>query len=64
MTVVRNPGLLARPLGVKSRDGTIRRMRQAAGNLLDPRVAAIALNRIAYLNSITAQSQPGGYSPR
>jgi len=52
LSVVRNPGLLARPLGVPSRDGTIRRMRQAAGNLLDPRVAAIALNRIVYLNSL------------
>ncbi|MCC5612189.1 DNA cytosine methyltransferase [Nostoc sp. CHAB 5834] len=52
LSVVRNPGLLARPLGVPSRDGIIRRMRQAAGNLLDPRVAAIALNRIVYLNSL------------
>ncbi|MHC5672994.1 DNA cytosine methyltransferase [Nostoc sp.] len=52
LSVVRNPGLLVRPLGVPSRDGTIRRMRQAAGNLLDPRVAAIALNRIVYLNSL------------
>ncbi|WP_442937625.1 DNA cytosine methyltransferase [Nostoc sp.] len=52
LSVVRNPGLLARPLGVPSRDGIIRRMRQAAGNLLDPRVAAIALNRVLYLNSL------------
>ncbi|WP_416290833.1 DNA cytosine methyltransferase [Nostoc sp. UHCC 0251] len=55
LSVVRNPGNLARPLGVPSRDGIIRRMRQAAGNLLDPRVAAIALNRVLYLNSLCRQ---------
>ncbi|MEH2252307.1 hypothetical protein [Nostoc sp.] len=64
LRVVRTPAELARPLGVKSGNGTVRKQRAAAGNLLEPRVAAIALNRIAYLNSITAQSQPGGYSPR
>ncbi|WP_089131285.1 DNA cytosine methyltransferase [Tolypothrix sp. NIES-4075] len=52
MSVVSNPGNLARPLGVKSGNGIIRKQRAAAGNLLDPRIAAIALNRILYLNSI------------
>ncbi|MHC5747778.1 MAG: DNA cytosine methyltransferase [Nostoc sp.] len=55
LSVVRNPRDLVRPLGIKSRDGTIRRMRQAAGNLLDPRVAAIALQRVLYLNSLCRQ---------
>lgn len=53
LSVVRNPGLLARPLGVPSRDGIIRKQRTAAGNLLDPRVAAIALQRVLYLNSLS-----------
>ncbi|TBR56619.1 hypothetical protein B4U84_28660 [Westiellopsis prolifica IICB1] len=52
LRVVRNPAELARPLGVPSGNGTIRRMRQAAGNLLDPRVASIALSRVLYLNSL------------
>ncbi|MBD2341221.1 DNA cytosine methyltransferase [Calothrix sp. FACHB-156] len=54
LRVVQSPTDLARPLGVKSRNGTIRRMRQAAGNLLDPRVAAIALKRILYLNHLSS----------
>ncbi|MBD2666685.1 DNA (cytosine-5-)-methyltransferase [Richelia sinica FACHB-800] len=52
LSVVRNPRELARPLGVKSRNGIIRNQRTAAGNLLDPRVAAVALQRILYLNSL------------
>ncbi|MCW5318992.1 DNA (cytosine-5-)-methyltransferase [Nostoc sp. KVJ3] len=49
---LQSPALLPRPLGLPSRNATTRRMRQAAGNLFDPRVAAIALNRIVYLNSL------------
>ncbi|MBW4608196.1 MAG: DNA cytosine methyltransferase [Hassallia sp. WJT32-NPBG1] len=56
MSVVRNPANLARPLGVKSRNGIIRKQRAAAGNMLDPRVASIALSRILYLQSIAEQS--------
>ena len=50
--VVRYPAELARPLGVPSGNGTIRKQRQAAGNLLDPRVAAIGVNRVQYLATI------------
>ncbi|MBD2458849.1 DNA cytosine methyltransferase [Nostoc sp. FACHB-87] len=52
LRVVQNPSNLARPLGIKSRDGIIRSQRAAAGNLLDPRVATVALQRIIYLNSL------------
>lgn len=38
------------PLGVKSRDGVTRERRAALGNALDPRVAAVAIDRILYLN--------------
>ncbi|WP_081424401.1 DNA (cytosine-5-)-methyltransferase [Anabaena sp. WA102] len=50
--MVRYPAELARPLGVPSGNGTIRKQRQAAGNLLDPRVAAIGVNRVQYLATI------------
>ncbi|WP_099069310.1 DNA cytosine methyltransferase [Nostoc linckia] len=52
LRVVRTPAELARPLGVPSRSPIVRKQRAAAGNLLDPRVASIALNRILYLNSL------------
>ncbi|MGK7873208.1 MAG: DNA (cytosine-5-)-methyltransferase [Xenococcaceae cyanobacterium] len=42
---------LAQPIGITSGNGVVRRQREAAGNSLDPRVAAIALQRIIYLNS-------------
>ncbi|WP_085960699.1 DNA cytosine methyltransferase [Cylindrospermum stagnale] len=54
LRVVQSPGDLVRPLGVKSRNGIIRKQRQALGNLLDPRVAAVAVARVQYLNSIAA----------
>ncbi|MBD1903459.1 DNA cytosine methyltransferase [Coleofasciculus sp. FACHB-64] len=50
--LVQHPEELARPLGVPSGSGTIRSQRAAAGNLLDPRVAAVALRRVLYLSSL------------
>ncbi|MBO1072935.1 MAG: DNA cytosine methyltransferase [Dolichospermum sp. DEX189] len=50
--VVRYPAELARPLGVPSGNSIIRKQRQAAGNLLDPRIAAVAVSRVQYLASI------------
>ncbi|NES66152.1 MAG: DNA (cytosine-5-)-methyltransferase, partial [Okeania sp. SIO2D1] len=52
LEVVRNPRNLARPLGVKSGNGIIRKQRSAAGNLLDHRVAGVALRRVLYLESL------------
>ena len=40
------------PLGIQSGDGITRERRAALGNALDPRVAAIALDRILYLNNL------------
>ncbi|MBD2135224.1 DNA cytosine methyltransferase [Sphaerospermopsis sp. FACHB-1094] len=50
--LVRYPQELARPLGVPSGNGTVRKQRQAAGNLLDPRVASVAVSRVQYLSTI------------
>ncbi|WP_416350875.1 DNA (cytosine-5-)-methyltransferase [Rivularia sp. UHCC 0363] len=52
LRVVRNPQHLARPLGIPNGSRIIRKQRSAAGNILDPRIAAIALQRILYLESI------------
>lgn len=41
-----------RPIGVKSGDSVVRQRRSALGNCLDPRLAAIALKRVLYLNSL------------
>lgn len=38
--------------GIPSKDGTVRDRRAALGNALDPRVAAVALRRVLYLNSL------------
>lgn len=62
LRVVRTPAELARPLGVKSGNGIIRKQRAAAGNLLDPRVAAIALRRIVYLSQLSSMSAGVAYS--
>jgi DNA (cytosine-5)-methyltransferase 1 len=40
------------PLGIKSGNRIVRERRSALGNCLDPRVAAIALSRVLYLNSL------------
>jgi|GEM_PF-3042727 len=50
--VVQNPAELVRPLGIKSGNGTIRQQRKAIGNLLDPRVATVGINRVKYLASL------------
>ena len=52
--LVQSPAELPRPLGVPSGSGAIRSQRTAAGNLLDPRVAAIALRRVFYLSQLRA----------
>ncbi|MBE9216807.1 DNA cytosine methyltransferase [Plectonema cf. radiosum LEGE 06105] len=44
LSVVRNPGDLARPLGIPNRNSAIRKQRSAAGNLLDSRIAASTPN--------------------
>ncbi|MBD2629578.1 DNA cytosine methyltransferase [Trichormus variabilis] len=51
--VVRYPAKLVRPLGIPSGNSTVRKQRQAAGNLLDPRVGAIAVSRVQYLATLT-----------
>ncbi|WP_158265904.1 DNA cytosine methyltransferase [Chroococcidiopsis sp. CCALA 051] len=43
---------LDRPIGVKSGDPVVRQRRSALGNCLDPRLAAIALHRVLYLDSL------------
>jgi DNA (cytosine-5)-methyltransferase 1 len=44
---------MVRPLGVPNGNSTTRRRREALGNCLDPRVAAVALRRVLYLDSIS-----------
>jgi DNA (cytosine-5)-methyltransferase 1 len=43
---------LDKPIGTKSGNRIVRQRRQALGNCLDPRLAAIALQRVLYLNSL------------
>ncbi|WP_414589527.1 DNA (cytosine-5-)-methyltransferase [Scytonema sp. PCC 10023] len=52
--IFRDSAGLDQPVGLPSGDRTIRRRREALGNALDPRVAAIALRRIQYLHSIAS----------
>ena len=47
-----SPSGLDIPIGVKSGNRVNRSRRMALGNALDPRVAAIALQRVLYLNSL------------
>lgn len=54
---LQSPQELPRPLGVQSRNSTVRRQREAIGNALDPRVAQIALERVLYLDRIWRQSE-------
>ncbi|MBD2060725.1 DNA (cytosine-5-)-methyltransferase [Trichocoleus sp. FACHB-6] len=54
--LVQSPAELPRSLGVPSGNGLIRSQRTAAGNLLDPRVAAVALRRILYLSELSQLS--------
>ncbi|WP_445304988.1 MULTISPECIES: DNA cytosine methyltransferase [unclassified Microcoleus] len=56
--IVASPGaaILDRPqIGVASRDGDNRDRREALGNALDWRVAAIGLKRVEYLSSLAAE---------
>ncbi|MEA5574693.1 DNA cytosine methyltransferase [Calothrix sp. UHCC 0171] len=55
-TTVRTPDRLDIPPGTKSGNRINRARRAALGNILDPRIAQLALKRVLYLNSISSHS--------
>ncbi|MDB9315639.1 DNA cytosine methyltransferase [Spirulina sp. CS-785/01] len=55
---LQSPEELPRFLGLPNGSTTVRRQREAIGNLLDPRVAALALQRVLYLETVTGGQNP------
>jgi DNA (cytosine-5)-methyltransferase 1 len=52
LQMLQSPNNLPRPLGIPSGNSTVRRQRQAMGNILDPQLAQVALERVLYLCSL------------
>lgn len=50
---LQSPKNLPRPLGTENGNSTTRRQRSCVGNILDPRVAAVALRRVLYLSRLS-----------